>query len=119
MVAFSKVAIAAFTGLVAAHPGEKHDAHHLKREIAARDNYARFGARSLANCAGSTQAQALKARSIERRAKRVDNLRQKRGITGGKSNIVALRSPLFPPTLPKTTGFKIMLTCSSFSCPQR
>ncbi|KAF2995983.1 hypothetical protein G7054_g5715 [Neopestalotiopsis clavispora] len=82
MVAFSKVAIAAFTGLVAAHPGEKHDAHHLKREIAARDNYARFGARSLANCAGSTQAQALKARSIERRAKRVDNLRQKRGITG-------------------------------------
>ncbi|ETS80073.1 hypothetical protein PFICI_07602 [Pestalotiopsis fici W106-1] len=68
MVAFSKVAVAAFAGLVAAHPGEKHDAHKLKREISARDNYAR--------------AQALQARSIQRRAKKVENLRQKRGITG-------------------------------------
>lgn len=80
MVAFSKVFLAAFAGFVAAHPGEKHDADHMKREIVARDNAARVAARSLAACGNSASALALKRRSIQRRAEAVKSLRQKRNI---------------------------------------
>ncbi|KAK6066925.1 hypothetical protein SCUP234_11870 [Seiridium cupressi] len=80
MVAFSKIAIAAFAGFAAAHPGEKHEAHKMKREIVARNHAARLGARSLSDCSGSAHALALRTRSIQRRADAVRNLRQKRGI---------------------------------------
>ncbi|KAK9426148.1 putative Intradiol ring-cleavage dioxygenase [Seiridium unicorne] len=80
MVAFSKLAAAALAGFAAAHPGEVHDEHKMKREIVARDNQARVGARSLAQCGNSAHAQALKTRSIKRRAEKVKSLRQKRGI---------------------------------------
>lgn len=80
MVAFSKCLLAAFAGLVAAHPGEEHNDHHMKREIVARDNAARVGARSLASCGSSANAGALQSRSIKRRAEAVRRLRQQRGI---------------------------------------
>ncbi|KAI0888663.1 aromatic compound dioxygenase [Annulohypoxylon maeteangense] len=80
MVAFTNFAIAALAGYAAAHPGEKHDAHKMKRELVARDNAAQLGARSLASCSNSASSQALKARSIKRRANAVKNIRQKRGI---------------------------------------
>lgn len=83
MVAFSKLAVAALTGIATAHPGEAHDARNMKREIAARDNAARAGARSLAQCGSSAHAQALKDRSIQRRAEKVKSIRQKRGIESG------------------------------------
>ncbi|KAH8671114.1 Intradiol ring-cleavage dioxygenase [Xylariales sp. PMI_506] len=87
MVAFSKLALAAFAGCAVAHPGEAHDEHHMKREIVARDNAARLGARSLGACSNSARAQAVKARSIQRRADAVKNLRQKRGInTSARKN---------------------------------
>ncbi|KAI0407501.1 Intradiol ring-cleavage dioxygenase [Xylaria palmicola] len=64
----------------AAHPGESHDSHHIKREIVARDNAASIGARSLGACSNSAAAQALKARSIQRRVQKVEDLRRKRGL---------------------------------------
>ncbi|KAI2473087.1 aromatic compound dioxygenase [Annulohypoxylon bovei var. microspora] len=80
MVAFSNFALAALAGYAAAHPGEKHDAHKMKRELVARDNAAQLGARSLASCSSSSSSQALQSRSIKRRANAVKNIRQKRGI---------------------------------------
>ena len=80
MVVLSKTLLAALAGVVVAHPGERHDAQHMKREIVARDAAARMGARSLAACGNSANALALKNRSIKRRAEAVKNLRQKRGI---------------------------------------
>ncbi|XDG09115.1 hypothetical protein ABKA04_008730 [Annulohypoxylon sp. FPYF3050] len=80
MVAFTNIALAALAGYAVAHPGETHDAHHMKRELIARDNAAQLGARSLASCSNSAASQALKKRSIKRRANAVKNIRQKRGI---------------------------------------
>lgn len=80
MVAFTNLALAALAGYAVAHPGETHDAHHMKRELVARDNAAQLGARSLASCSNSAASQALKKRSIKRRANAVKNIRQKRGI---------------------------------------
>jgi PAB1-binding protein PBP1 len=85
MVAFSKLAVAAIAGFATAHPGEHHDAHHMKRELVARDHAARNGARSLAQCGNSAYAQALKTRSIQRRAEKVKSLRKERGIETSKS----------------------------------
>lgn len=84
MVALSKLAVAAFVGFATAHPGENHEAHKIKREIVARDHAARLGARSLADCSSSAHAQALRTRSIQRRADTVKSLRQKRGIIARK-----------------------------------
>ncbi|KAH6644995.1 Intradiol ring-cleavage dioxygenase [Truncatella angustata] len=80
MVAFSKVFIATAVGFATAHPGESHSANHVKREIVARENAAHAAARSLASCGNSAGAQALKARSVQRRAEALKSLRQKRGI---------------------------------------
>ncbi|KAI8722592.1 INTRADIOL-DIOXYGENAS domain-containing protein [Fusarium sp. LHS14.1] len=66
---------------VMSHPGEAHDPKHMAREIHARNNMAAIGRRSMESCSGSAAAQALKARSIERRTSRVRALRAKRGIT--------------------------------------
>ncbi|KAI1270243.1 Intradiol ring-cleavage dioxygenase [Xylariaceae sp. FL1019] len=84
MVAFSKVALGAASLLASyttAHPGETHSDAHIKREIVARDNAASIGARSLASCSNGLAAQALKARSVERRAKQLKDIRKKRNIT--------------------------------------
>ncbi|KAI1767374.1 aromatic compound dioxygenase [Hypoxylon sp. FL1150] len=80
MVTFTNLALAALAGYAAAHPGESHSAHHMKRELVARDNAAQVGARSLNSCSSSAASQALKARSIKRRAEIVKNIRKKRGI---------------------------------------
>ncbi|KAF2970679.1 hypothetical protein GQX73_g2918 [Xylaria multiplex] len=84
MVAFPAFILASaslLTGYATAHPGESHDATHMKRELTARDNAASVGARSLGSCSNSAAAQALKARSIQRRAEKVMNIRKKRGLT--------------------------------------
>ncbi|KAI8947949.1 Intradiol ring-cleavage dioxygenase [Xylaria longipes] len=84
MVAFPTFVLASaslLTGYATAHPGESHDANHMKRELVARDNAASIGARSLEACSNSAASQALKARSIKRRADAVRNIRQKRGLT--------------------------------------
>jgi hypothetical protein len=80
MVAIYTLAIAALAGYAVAHPGEEHDEAHIKRELVARDNAARIGARSLGSCSNSAGAQALKRRSIQRRADAVSVIRQERGI---------------------------------------
>ncbi|GAW18053.1 hypothetical protein ANO14919_075220 [Xylariales sp. No.14919] len=84
MVAFPSLVLASaslLAGYATAHPGEKHDPTHLKRELVARDNAASIGARSLGTCSNSAAAQALKSRSIKRRAEAVMDIRKKRGLT--------------------------------------
>lgn len=85
MVSLRQLAVVAIAGTAAAHPGEKHDAHHMKREVIARDAAAKVGARALGSCSGSAASQALKTRSIKRRADAVSKLRRARGITSGES----------------------------------
>lgn len=86
MVQLSKVLAIAAACLAApaiAHPGEKHDPHHLKREIHARDVMAAAGKRSLGGCESTLHARELTKRNVARRAHTVQKLRQKRGITSG------------------------------------
>jgi PAB1-binding protein PBP1 len=80
MVGISKLAVALLVAAATAHPGESHDAQHMKREIVARDHAARAAARSLGSCANSEAARALKKRSVQRRAEVVKTLREKKGI---------------------------------------
>ena len=89
MVNFSSIvngAIAASSiiGFAAAHPGEKHDHAKIKREIDVRGLRATAAKRSLGACQNSVESRQVMQRSIERRAKAVNELRQKRGIKGRK-----------------------------------
>lgn len=85
MVSFKSLASAGFVlaGLVSAHPGEKHDHQKIKRQIQTRDTIANLGQRSLNACSGSLHARELKARSIARRAEKVEKLRKRLGIKTG------------------------------------
>jgi ABC-type hemin transport system ATPase subunit len=91
MVSFKSLASAGFVlvGLVSAHPGEKHDHQKIKRQIQTRDTIANLGQRSLNQCSGSLHARELKARSIARRAEKVEQLRKRLGIKTGM-----LKNPL-------------------------
>lgn len=92
MVAFSKLSGLALVASAIAHPGEKHDPTKHKRDLAIRDAHAQLGARSLAQCQNSAGAQALKKRSIQRRADTVKALREKRGIKNTKRDLSALQA---------------------------
>lgn len=73
---------AGLASLAAAHPGEKHNAMKIKREIEARNTMARVASRSLGACAGSLKHRQLVERNIARRSEAARKLREKRGITG-------------------------------------
>ncbi|KAK5687373.1 hypothetical protein LTS10_001511 [Elasticomyces elasticus] len=66
--------------LGAAHPGEHHDQKEVAKQIMARDFWASHARRSTAKCETSKAYQALKQRSVTRRAQAVKDLRQKRGV---------------------------------------
>ncbi|WYZ42531.1 hypothetical protein EsH8_VI_000230 [Colletotrichum jinshuiense] len=70
----------AFAGYVSAHPGEHHSHDHMKRNIQLRDNVAAIGQRSLNSCSNTAGAQAMKKRAVERRAQKVNEIRQKKGL---------------------------------------
>lgn len=70
---------------VVAHPGETHSHEDIAREIAVRDKVAALGQRSLASCSNSASVQRMKARNIERRANKLQELRRKRGIKTSES----------------------------------
>ncbi|KAB2572126.1 putative gpi anchored protein [Lasiodiplodia theobromae] len=76
----SAVVAAGLFASAAAHPGEHHDHHHIKREISARHVRAAAAKRSLDNCNSAAKHQALNARSYARRAQVAHELREKRGI---------------------------------------
>jgi hypothetical protein len=82
MVSFKSLASASLVlvSLASAHPGEKHDHQKIKRQIQARDTIANLGQRSLNACSSSLHARELKARSISRRAQKVEKLRERLGI---------------------------------------
>jgi hypothetical protein len=69
------------TVVVTAHPGEKHDAAQVKRETTIREVLARHARRSLSQCEGSVDHQALARKSIQRRSEQLEKLRKARGIT--------------------------------------
>ena len=86
MVQLSKVLAVAAACLAApavAHPGEKHDLRVVKREVHVRDAMAAAAKRSLGGCESSLQARELNKRNVSRRSRTVNQLRKKRGITGG------------------------------------
>ncbi|OQE36864.1 hypothetical protein PENCOP_c011G03234 [Penicillium coprophilum] len=78
---FLAIAAACLAAPTLAHPGEKHDPHVVKREIHTRDAMAAHAKRSLGGCESSLHARELNKRSISRRSRTVQKLRQKRGIT--------------------------------------
>ncbi|KAJ5334393.1 hypothetical protein MYU51_016637 [Penicillium brevicompactum] len=78
---FIAVAAACLAAPAIAHPGEKHNPHVLKREIHTRDAMAAHAKRSLGGCESTFHARELNKRSIARRSRTVQQLRQKRGIT--------------------------------------
>lgn len=87
MVYLSKILAVAAVFPVApaiAHPGEKHDPHLLKCEIHTRDAMATHVERSLGGCKNILHARELNRRSIVRRSRTVQRLRQMRGITTSK-----------------------------------
>ncbi|KAL0259641.1 hypothetical protein SLS55_005378 [Diplodia seriata] len=78
---FTGAAVAAgLFASAAAHPGEHHDHHAVKREISARAVRASAAKRALDNCNSASKHQALTARSHARRAQIARDLREKRGI---------------------------------------
>jgi hypothetical protein len=81
---FSKLFLVVAATLAAAHPGEVHDAHALKREIGARDAYAVAAKRALDACSSTTEAQQLNQRNVARRARTARQLRHSKGITTSK-----------------------------------
>jgi len=70
--------------LALAHPREKHDPAHLKREIATQKAWATHGKRTLNNCARSESARALQARNIKRRELKTRELRENLAQSGSK-----------------------------------
>ncbi|KAL1847835.1 hypothetical protein VTK73DRAFT_10256 [Phialemonium thermophilum] len=80
MGALAHLLVLALVALTRAHPGESHSPGVLRREIVARDHAADRASRSLGQCAGSAAARALRERAVRRRAKKVQELREKRNI---------------------------------------
>ncbi|KAF2625776.1 aromatic compound dioxygenase [Macroventuria anomochaeta] len=76
------VAASSLIGCAVAHPGEKHDMAHVKRQIDARQLRAAAAKRSLESCQDSLQHRSLMQRSHARRSEALSALRQKRGING-------------------------------------
>jgi protocatechuate 3,4-dioxygenase beta subunit len=76
------VAVACLIGGAVAHPGERHDMAHVKRQIDARQLRAAAAKRSLESCQNSLQHRLLMQRSHARRSDALSALRQKRGLSG-------------------------------------
>ena len=85
MVSFRKlawhIAAASLAATCVAHPGEHHQHVAITRAISQRGEYAQSTAHSLSECVASAEQLALTRRSLTRRAERLRDLRQKRGIS--------------------------------------
>lgn len=79
MYTIAALAVSSFIGSAVAHPGDSAEVKAHERSL---HNYAQAGARrAIAACAVSTNAAALKARSVARRAATAERLREKRGLS--------------------------------------
>ncbi|KAF2801225.1 aromatic compound dioxygenase [Melanomma pulvis-pyrius CBS 109.77] len=74
------IAVSSLASFAVAHPGEKHDMDHVKRQIDARQLRAAAAKRSLSNCQNNLKHRELMQRSVQRRAQALNALREKRGI---------------------------------------
>jgi hypothetical protein len=77
----ASLAAASAIGSAVAHPGEIHTPEEVKREIVAHKAQQVKARRSLADCANSPAAVALKERAVARRAATAQKLREQRGLT--------------------------------------
>ena len=75
--------LAALAAPILAHPGEKHDANVVKRELKARDAVAHLGKRALDTCSTSLEARNLDRKNIHRRAETVQMLKKRKGVHSG------------------------------------
>lgn len=84
MVVYSKLAgglvAATLLGFSAAHPGEHHDHAAIEHSVRQRESLAKHTRRSLDKCTDSVNHQTLMERSVARRVKQLELLRQKRGL---------------------------------------
>jgi hypothetical protein len=76
-----------------AHPGEKHSAAHVKREIERYSSAHVQVARAFSKIHEFPHAAALKERAIARRFATWNALREKRGIISSQSNLCGRISP--------------------------
>lgn len=90
----ASLAAASAIGSAVAHPGEVHTPEEIKREIAAHKAQQVKARRSLAECASSPAAIALKERAVARRAAIAQQLREQRGLT--KSQYTHLLKAFIP-----------------------
>lgn len=79
----SNLLLAALVTPLFAHPGEKHDADVVKREMKARDAFAHLGKRGLDTCSTLLEARNLDRKNVHRRAETVRMLKKKRGLQNG------------------------------------
>lgn len=82
------VALLGLPAAILAHPGDNVEA--IKREMAQRNTQHAYASRALAKCQDSPQAVALRERMAARRAAKAMELREKRGLTTGKSDTLSL-----------------------------
>ena len=82
------LAVTSLFSLAVAHPGEKHDHAKIKRQIDARGLRATAAKRSLSACENSIKHRSLMERSVARRARTLNRLREKRGTNVSKLELV-------------------------------
>lgn len=82
------LAVSSLLGFAVAHPGEKHDHAKIKRQIDARGLRAAAAKRSLSACENSNKHRSLMERSVARRARTLNRLREKRGTNVSESRLV-------------------------------
>ncbi|KAI0407947.1 Intradiol ring-cleavage dioxygenase, partial [Xylaria palmicola] len=75
----ASVAFSSLLGVIIAHPGDSQE--EVRRELEAHRAAFPVARRSLNSCASNPTTEALKARSVARRAAAAAALRQKRGLT--------------------------------------
>ena len=78
------IVISVLASISIAHPGEHHDHHHVKAEIAKRNLLSSTSKRSLEACSGTLAARNLAKRAVARRTAKAESLRKARSLKSGK-----------------------------------
>jgi pentatricopeptide repeat protein len=83
ILAITAICLSCITSSTFAHPGEHHDAFELMREMRARGLVASEQSESLGACQDSIESRELQERAFQRRAAKVQQLREERDIGEG------------------------------------
>lgn len=80
-------AVAAFTSLIHAHPGEEHDATEVVKKATLRHTIADINSYAVGQCVNDVETLDRKQRAMERRMDTFRRLQANRGIVNGKISI--------------------------------